>query len=208
MPVDQKGCEFIRSGGLGAIAKVIYWNYPSPWEYGMSAHRCPRAWTGTCGAVPPRSFRIILNSTSHAASPAGSRSGLFRRRVHRLGATAWTWCSTLGHGHSGRSRFGPRVRSSPPSPTRAGISKRGNSSPTANVFFKYANGVVLEPAEKAPKFGATFIGEKGRMTVDRGSVKSEPKELAEHATKGAGKGGDHIGNWLHCIKHPDAPSRR
>jgi hypothetical protein len=90
--------------------------------------------------------------------------------------------------------------------TKAESSKRGNSlTNKPNVFFRYANGVVLEPAEKAPAFGAIFVGEKGRMTIDRGSVKSEPKELAQEALQGAVKGDSHMRNWLECIKTREKP---
>ena len=86
-------------------------------------------------------------------------------------------------------------------------SKRGNAiTNRPNVFFRYANGVLLEPVEKAPSFGAHFYGAKGKMTIDRGKVISEPAELAVELLKRVANTENHIRNWLDCIRSRRKPN--
>jgi hypothetical protein len=69
-------------------------------------------------------------------------------------------------------------RFDPPAYTEPETSARGNklcSVPT--VFYRYANGAVLELAN-GPAGGAIFIGERGKLTIDRGKCVSDPAELA------------------------------
>jgi hypothetical protein len=73
------------------------------------------------------------------------------------------------------------------------------------VFFRYADGVVLEPG-KSPGFGAVFVGEKGTATIDRGRFTSDPPELARETLQGAASKEGHVENWLDCIKTRRKPN--
>jgi hypothetical protein len=74
------------------------------------------------------------------------------------------------------------------------------------VSFRYANGTVVDLAD-GPAGGGLFIGERGRIRIDRGIVRTEPdEERAEEAVRaGRGRGGDHIQNWYDCIKSRQRP---
>jgi predicted dehydrogenase len=212
MRIDQRGCEFIRGGGLGKVQKAIYWNYPSPWEYGLTAEPVPSGldWDMWCGPTEMVPYHPELYI------PRGKPGWLSFRPYSGGEFTGWGAHGmdmvqyALGMDESGPVEIwteGPKF--TPLTYTRPESSKRGNSiTNKPNVFFRYANGVVLEPAEKAPKFGAVFVGEKGRMTIDRGSVSSEPPELAQEAVGKVGKGekDGHIENWLECIKTRQNPN--
>lgn len=60
-----------------------------------------------------------------------------------------------------------------------------------------------------PAGGAVFIGEKGKITIDRGICQSDPEELAEDKIKPGEtrlyKSDNHLQNWLQCIKSREKP---
>ena len=52
------------------------------------------------------------------------------------------------------------------------------------------------------------IGEKGKFTLDRGRISSDPEDLALEIMKRRPRGYDsgHVSNWLACIKTRKAPN--
>ena len=212
MPIDQLGCEFIRNGGLGTIHKVNYWNYPSPWECGLPAQPLPDGldWDMWCGPTAVVAYHPELYV------PRGRPGWLSFRPWSGGEFTGWG-----AHGLDmvqyalGMDAGGPvEVWTEGPkfarlTYARPEAAKRGNAiADKPNVFFRYANGVVLEPVAAAPESGAVFIGEKGRMTIQRGAVSSDPPELARAAIAGAGQGPSHVQNWLDCIRTRQKPRAR
>jgi len=98
----------------------------------------------------------------------------------------------------------------PPTYTQPGPIAKGNkicSRPL--VRFRYANGVVLKLEDDAPRGGAVFIGEKGRVTITRGKYKIEPAELDEEPFKDTDVrlyvSDNHLQNWIDCIKTRKRP---
>ena len=76
------------------------------------------------------------------------------------------------------------------------------------VFFRYANGVLFK-LENGPDGGAIFMGDKGKITIDRNVCKVEPPELAgpppgRDAVR-PNVGDPHIKNWIDCIKSRERP---
>lgn len=55
MTRNRLGCEFIRTGRLGKITKVIAHNYPTPWEGRLPAQPVPSEldWDMWCGPAEP-----------------------------------------------------------------------------------------------------------------------------------------------------------
>ena len=74
------------------------------------------------------------------------------------------------------------------------------------VLFRYPGDIVMEFGD-GPGGGAIFLGEKGKIRIDRGICRSEPnEELAENAVREArGVGGNHLQNWYDCIKSRHKP---
>ena len=79
-------------------------------------------------------------------------------------------------------------------------------SPT--VFFRYPGDIVME-LTNGPPGGAIFVGEKGKITIDRGICKSEPAELAKEPIRPGEihlvKSDNHMRNWLECIRSRQRP---
>jgi predicted dehydrogenase len=215
MAIDQRACEFIRSGGLGKITKIQYWNYPTPWEYGLPGQPVPAGldWEMWCGPTEVVPFHPELYI------PRGKPGWLSFRPYSGGEFTGWGAHGldmiqyALGMDESGPVEIwteGPKY--TPLTYTKPESSARGNKiTNKPNVFFRYANGVVLEPIEKAPHFGAYFYGEKGMMLVDRppargpGGVTSKPAGIAAELLKDVPNTDTHMRNWIDCILSREKP---
>jgi hypothetical protein len=74
------------------------------------------------------------------------------------------------------------------------------------VFFRYPGDIVMELGD-GPDGGAIFIGDKGKVTINRGSCESEPEGLLEETIRNRPRGvsENHLKNWLSCIKSRAKP---
>jgi predicted dehydrogenase len=84
--------------------------------------------------------------------------------------------------------------------------KRGLS---ARVSMRYANGTVLKldiAHDKGPQMGGIFIGEKGKIEINRNRLSGNPPELIKNAPPPADKSvfasvsHEHIQNWVDCMR--------
>jgi predicted dehydrogenase len=222
--LDQAGCEFIRQGGLGKIQRVYCWNYPSPWEAAMPAQPIPAGldWDMWCG---PGAL-VAYNENFYIPRPkppALVGPGWLSLRPYSGGEmTGWgahgfdMMQSALGMDAGGPVEIwteGPKYN--PPIYTEPEGKERGDkmcSEP--KLFFRYAGDIVMElvdktPAgEKPPSFGGIIMGEKGKFTIDRGRISSNPEELAENIMRQRPRGvnSNHIANWLACIRSRKQPN--
>ncbi len=79
--------------------------------------------------------------------------------------------------------------------------------PRAKVTMKFASGTEVKfhlDGDRGPGLGAIFIGEKGRMEINRNKVDADPKELlvgAESPGPTVERGTpEHVANWIQCIR--------
>lgn len=235
-PLDIAACEFVRSGGLGKINKVVAANYPTCWDYNIPGQPTPPEldWNTWCGPAPlvPYNEAIYVPREKGPIAP-----GWLSLRPHSGGeVTGWGAHGfdmiqyALGMDNSGPVEIWPEGKKYEAPVYTAPESKKRGDAMTCEpvVYFKYANGVVVEPDKdkpasrgkgkkpadendpgKAPSFGAIFYGEKGWLKIDRGRVSSFPDEISEGLMKAKAKGksnGDHILNWLQCIKENKLPT--
>lgn len=212
MLVNQVGCELVRSGRIGRIQRVIANNYPSPWECALPARPIPSGldWEMWCGPNPLVPYHPELYT------PRG-RPGWISFRPYSGGEmTGWgshgldQVQSALGMDHTGPVEIwvegGPF---SPPTYREPEDRARGERMcSTPAVFFRYANGVVVELAT-GPAGGAVFLGTEGRITIDRNQCVSYPTEIASDALKAAGASkplpDTHMRNWLQCVRERKQP---
>ena len=74
-----------------------------------------------------------------------------------------------------------------------------------DVTYRYANGVVVK-LDTGSGGGGIFFGEKGKLDLTRGKVKTNPVEIGEEITAQAkGKDQNHVQNWIDCIKSRAKP---
>lgn len=209
MEVNRVACKLVREGGLGKIKKVQVMNYPSPFFCGLPAQPVPEGldWDMWCGPTPVVPYHIDLYT------PRAKPGWLSFRPYSGGEMTGWgshgfdQVQSALGMDESGPIEVwtdGPKY--DPPTYTEPERSARGNKQCSQpSVFFRYAGDIVME-LSSGPSFGGVFHGEKGTLTIDRGSCKSDPAEIAQELMKGLPKGDTHVRNWLDCIKSRAKPN--
>jgi predicted dehydrogenase len=81
------------------------------------------------------------------------------------------------------------------------------SGPRAKVSMKFANGTELKlnlDGDRGPGLGAIFVGEKGKIEINRNKLASNPKELVKSPDNpGPNKRPEtayHVENWIDCLK--------
>ena len=203
-PKTRKAVELIRNGRIGKIQSIIGYNYPSPYECDFPALPIPEyldwdRWCGPNEVVPyhtdlylsripyePEPTFPVAPAESCAVGPGWmsfrpySGGELPNWGCHGLSMVQWA----LGMDHSGpvevwvdpAEKFETVVYGTPE--TR----DRGDAACSKSIInYKYANGVVLTLSSLNPKVGggATFIGDKGRITIFRGGYECDPKGLDE-----------------------------
>lgn len=212
MAANRLGCELVRNGRIGKVHTVIAANYPSPWECNFPGQPVPPGldWDMWCGPTEPVPYHIDIYTPrarpgwiSFRPYSGGEMTGW---GAHGLDQIQWA----LGTDDTGPVEIwteGPRFN--PPIYTEPESRARGDkicSQP--KVFFKYANGIVVK-FDNGPPGGAVFIGDKGRITIDRGKFVAEPKELGDPPYDDfkvhLPVSNHHLLNWLECIKTREKP---
>lgn len=204
------GCELVRNGAVGRITRVVAQNYPSPWESAFPEQRVPEGldWNLWCGPTPLVPFHQDIYT------PRANPGWISFRPWSGGEVTGWgahgfdqIQCA-LGMDESGPVELWTNgIKYAPPTYSEPESRDRGEKIccvPT--VSFRYANGTVVDLGD-GPAGGGLFIGERGRIRIDRGIVRTEPnEELAEEAVRaGRARGGNHIQNWYDCIKSRQRP---
>ncbi len=84
---------------------------------------------------------------------------------------------------------------------------RNAAGPRAKVRMRYENGTELLlhlDGDYGPGLGCIFVGEKGKIEVNRDRISAEPRELLEGPDRpeplAVPETQPHIENWLECIK--------
>lgn len=204
------GCEFIRKGGLGKISRVIAHNYPSPWEGALPAQTIPNGldWEMWCGPAP----KVPYNKDLYL--PRANPGWLSFRPYSGGEMTGWgshgfdqVQCA-LGMDLTGPTEIwteGPAWETLTYTAAEAKI--RGDKQCSQpKVFFRYPGDIIMELGD-GPEGGAIFIGEKGKVTINRGVCESEPDDLLQETIRNRPKGmsENHLKNWLDCVKSREKP---
>ena len=207
MAANRRGCELVRNGRIGKVHTIISFNYPSPWLCDLPGQPVPEGldWDVWCGQTTVRPYHLDLYAPrrnpgwiSFRAYSGGEMTGW---GAHGLDQVQWA----LGMDESGPVEIwteGPPMK--PPVYAKPESRQRGETlCGQPKVLFRYANGAVLKLAD-GPHGGAIFIGDQGRITIDRGRFTADPEELA---TQPLGPSdihlevsNNHLQNWIDCIK--------
>ena len=207
--VNRLSCEYIRSGKLGKITEVLGANYPSPWECALPVQPIPEGldWDLWCGPTPLVPFNQDLFAPrakpgwlSFRPYSGGEMTGW---GAHGLDQVQWA----LGMDESGPVEVWTEGgKFNPPTYTQPEPGNRGNTiCRVPTILYRYANGIVLK-LDKGNPGGAIFVGEKRKLDLARGRVKTNPPEIGEEITRQA-KDADqnHVRNWVDCIKSRARP---
>ena len=212
-PVNRLGCELVRNGRIGKVHTVIGSNYPSPWEGKLPGQPVPKGldWDMWCGPTEPVPYHKDLYTPraqpgwiSFRPYSGGEVTGW---GAHGLDQVQWA----LGMDETGPVEIWTEGdKFDPPLYTKPESRGRGDKvCKTPSVFYRYASGIVLKLGDEGPGGGAVFLGEKGKITIDRGKLKSDPVEIAEEPIRDSDvrlyKSDNHMQNWFDCMKSREKP---
>ncbi len=205
MAMNRVACELVRNGGLGKILQVQAINYGG--AEASPANPFPDAkvpagldWNLWLNQAASRPFHPDWMGWMRWKDFAGGE--MTNWGAHGVDQIQWA----LGMDDTGPVEIKPL-----------------SSGPNGQVMMRYANGVevhyVLESG-RGPMGGAVFIGEKGKLEINRNKFSSNPPEIAEQLRKQVDvveeerKWSDslalwqarwHMQDWLDCIRSRKRP---
>lgn len=194
-----KACELVRNGAIGKVTEVYAsiggpsqpCDLPEePLEPGLD-------WNFWLGPAPMRPYNSVL-------SPRGVHTHFPNWRNYReySGGMMTDWGAhhfDIAQWGLGMDDSGP-VQITPPDGSR-----------DSKLTYTYANGVKLyRGGLPGYSFGVVFVGERGKICVDRGRFKAEPEELADDYRPNSlpvklYRSGDHLGDFLACVRSRKRP---
>jgi predicted dehydrogenase len=232
-PKTRKAVELILNGRIGKVQSVIGYNYPSPFECNFPAQPIPEwldwdRWCGPNEVVPYHTdlylSRIPYVRENYPAQPAEKYTvgpGWMSFRPYSGGELANWGC----HGLSmvqwalGMDKSGPvEVWVDPAQKLQEVIydypetrDRGDNISSKPIINYKFANGVVLTLSGTDSRLGggATFIGDKGKITIFRGGYECHPRGLDEDPLPADAirvyRNDHHMGNFFRCVRSRTDP---
>ncbi len=196
MEMNRFACALVRTGGIGVLHTVLGCNYPGPGVCnGLPEQPIPEGldWDMWCGQTELRPYNSQLQF-GWMGCRAYSGGEMTNWGAHGIDQIQWA----VGKDESGPLEFWPE-----------------SPGPNGKVSFRYSNGVLVKlELEGGPMGGAVFIGDKGKIEVDRNRFTATPSELVkdppepQKAEMWEGPGWQakyHIQNWLDCIKTREKP---
>ena len=230
-PKTRKAAELILNGRIGKVQSVIGYNYPSPWECGFPAQPVPEGldWDRWCGPneVVPYHTDLYLSRVPYErewlqpAEESAIGPGWMSFRPYSGGELVNWGC----HGLSmiqwalGMDESGPvEVWVEPAEKLQTLVydkpDKRDRGDSLTNktiICYRFANDLVLklDGTDKRLGGGATFIGEKGQITIFRGGYECEPKGLDKDPLPADAirvyQSDNHMQNFFDCVRSRKDP---
>jgi predicted dehydrogenase len=188
---NQYSCKFVRDGGLGKVHTIHVMNYSGSREAtGLEKQAVPEGmdWDRFCDQSPLLDYNEQLhrkwrNFDAFTGGPICDRGAHALDMVH----LAMGWDNVA--------------------PTRIEPTTDAKDARDRGVRLYYPGGAVVRlESDKGPAFGGIFIGEKGKLEINRGRFACNPTTLL--APLAGEESENHVGNWLDCIesrKEPNAP---
>ncbi len=225
MPINNWASDLVKSGAIGKVHTVLAPNFVGPDRWtDLPGQPLPAGgsdgwWDVWTNQAPLRPYHRQLHYgwARWAAYDGGGRC---------YGVTGWGAHSydqiqrALGTDETGPVEvwLTEPVRTmktgkydQPKGPPDTGIDYRRLARPVigprAKVRMRYANGTVLRlelDGDWGPGLGAIFIGDRGKIEINRNKIASNPKDLVRRPDNpGPNRKMEtqyHIENWADCIK--------
>ncbi|MDA0920504.1 MAG: Gfo/Idh/MocA family oxidoreductase [Planctomycetota bacterium] len=186
---NQYSCEFVRNGGLGKVHTILVKNYSgSRPATGLDKQAIPDGmdWNRFCDQAQLLDYHEQLhrrwrNFDAFTGGPICDRGAHALDMVHLA----------MGWDHIAPTRIEPTTEAKD-------VRERG-------VRLYYPDGTVVRlESDNGPAFGGIFIGEKGKLEINRGRFACNPPTLL--APFDGDETENHVGNWLDCIETRDEPN--
>lgn len=195
----RKACELVRSGAIGKVREVLVGIAESNFKGPPVADGNPPAeldyntWLGPAPVRPYNDKRVHYNFRFFWDYSGGQMTNW---GAHHIDIAQWG----LGMDESGPVSVEGTAGFHP--------EKWYEVTMSCRLTYTYADGVKMIVGQQQSDIpgGTTFIGEKGRIFVNRGVLKAEPNELLEAPrTVSLDASSDHHGNFLDSIKTRKRP---
>lgn len=186
---NQYSCEFVRNGGLGKVHTILVKNYSgSRGATGLDKQAVPEGmdWDRFCDQAPLLDYNEQLqhkwrNFDAFTGGPICDRGAHALDMVH----SAMGWDNVA--------------------PTRIEPTTDAKDARDRGVRLYYPNGTIVRlESDNGPAFGGIFIGEKGKLEINRGRFACNPTTLL--APFEGEEPENHVGNWLDCIESREEPN--
>ena len=199
----RQACQLVQSGALGKVQQVLV-GLPKPNHPEKYVPDSPPPselnydlWLGPAPERPYNVNRVHYNFRFFWDYSGGQMTNF---GAHHLDIAQWA----LGMDESGPI-------SAEGTATYPDDLRLCEVSQTCRVTLTYANGVQVIVGQQQNDIpgGCTFIGERGRMFVDRGKITASDPEILKFEPAGESvrlySSDDHAKNWLECIKSRELP---
>ncbi len=203
IPINNFGSDLVKRGAIGKVHTVLCPNFIGP------ERRPP-----TPGKPVPdkMNWDMWCNHTERVPYSPDLHPGLGkwgRWRAYDGGGLGW---GVTGWGAHAFDQVQRALGTDDTDPIEIWLEEA--PSRTAKVSLRYPSGTVLKlalPVGKGPGLGAIFIGDKGKIEINRNRVASNPPELVQGAPEPedrsvvASVAGRHIQNWVDCMRSRKKP---
>lgn len=188
---NRYSCRFVREGGLGKVHTILVKNYSgSRSPDGLERQPIPKGmdWDRFCAQAP------LLN---------------YHEQLHRRWRNydAFTGGSICDRGSHALDMVHLAMGWDNVAPTRIVPTTTAKNNRERGVRLEYPDGTVVRlESDDGPAFGGIFVGEKGKLEINRGRFACNPTTLL--APFDGQPSENHLGNWLDCVEsrqEPNAP---
>ncbi len=182
-------CKFVREGGLGTVHTLLVKNYSgSQSPDGLDQQPIPEGmdWNRFCDQAP------LLN---------------YHEQLHRRwrNFNTFTGGSICDRGSHALDMVHLAMGWENIAPTRIVPTTEAKTDRERGVRLYYPDGTVVKlESDDGPAFGGIFIGEKGKLEINRGRFACNPTTLL--APFDGQESENHVGNWLDCIESREEPN--
>ena len=200
--INNFGSDLVRNGAIGKVHTVLCPNFIGPELRGeLPSEPTPPEmnWDMWC-------HQTELIPYSPALHPGLGRWGKFRD--YDGGGLGW---GVTGWGAHAFDQVQRALGTDDTCPEEIRLEGEG---PNAPVTMRYPNGTLLKlslPKGTGPGLGAIFVGDKGKIEINRNRLASNPPELIQDAPPPADKSEyasvahAHIRNWVDCMRTREKP---
>jgi predicted dehydrogenase len=225
MPLNNWASDLVKNGALGKVVKVLAPDFvgPQTWQP-QEAQPMPEG--ATPGWWDIWTNQSELRPYHHDLHYGWARWDDYDGGGVSFGVSGWGTHSYdqlqrgLGTDETGpveimleeevADRPSGKFEAREPAATETGAGYYGMANlvgPRAKVRMKYANGTIAElhlDADFGPGLGAIFVGENGRIEINRDMISSDRPELISGSDRppalSVPETQPHIENWINCIK--------
>ncbi len=188
-PINQYACEFVRNGGLGQVNTILVKKMTSSQPVGhLPKQMIPEGmdWNRFCDQAHVLDYHQDLHFKWRRYAPFTGGT-ICDRGAHALDMVhlAMGWDSIA--------------------PNRIEPTTESENYWDRGVRLYYPDGTVIRLESTAgPEFGGIFVGQRGKIEINRGRFACNPTTLL--APFAGSDTESHVANWLDCIQTRDEPN--